>query len=59
MSEPKPPARRRVGRRTVLGGAIAAVLAALSAPRPGRDRRRSDASGPPAEPTHPIWIGHL
>lgn len=59
MSEPKPPAPQRVGRRSVLGGAIAAALATLAARRPGRDRRRGDASGAPAEPKRPIWIGHI
>jgi hypothetical protein len=59
MSETKAPAPQRVGRRTVLGGAIAAVVAALSARRPGRDRRRGQASGQPAEPKRPIWIGHI
>lgn len=57
MTEPKTPAPQRLGRRTVLGGALAAVMAALAARRSGRDRRAQ--RGDRAEPKRPIWIGHI
>jgi hypothetical protein len=60
MSDPRPetaPARLR--RRTMLGGALAAVLAAVTGRRQRRARPPDPRPGQAAEPKRPIWIGHL
>lgn len=67
MTHRKPPAPARVRRRTVLGGLLAAVTAALAPRRAharsrGPDRRPeqgAQSAGRSTDAKRPIWIGHL
>ena len=54
---------RTIGRRTAVGGLLAAV-GALAASRPASPDRRSDrkpdrVSIEPVEPGAPLWLGHM